>query len=96
MTYAKSVSSILGEGSGELSAGKLTGDNWNSLNMARGTGTVYPGKRNKVLTSTFQPPEAYNGRNVVINMATKMRTIVSKMLIMYIIPHLRNIDCLFV
>ena len=25
--------------------------------MARGTRTVYPGKRNKGLSSTFQPPE---------------------------------------
>ena len=30
--------------------------------------------------------------NVVINMATKMRTIVRKMYIMYMISHLRNID----
>ena len=28
VTYPKSVSSIPGEGSGELSEGKLTGDNW--------------------------------------------------------------------
>ena len=40
--------------------------------MARGTGTVDPDKRNKGLSSTFQPPE--EGRSVVINMATKMRT----------------------
>ena len=30
--------------------------------MARGTWTVYPGKRNKGLISTFQPPE--EGRSV--------------------------------
>ena len=30
--------------------------------MARGTRTVYPGKRNKGLSSTFQPPE--EGRSV--------------------------------
>ena len=30
--------------------------------MARGTRTVYPGKRNKGLSSTFQPPE--EGRTV--------------------------------
>ena len=30
--------------------------------MARGTRTVYPGKRNKGLSSTFQPPE--KGRSV--------------------------------
>ena len=48
--------------------------------MARGTRTVYPGKQNKGLSSTFQPPEeAYNSQNVVINMATKMVTIVQKM-----------------
>ena len=52
----KSVSSIPGEGSGELS------DNRNSLNMARGTRTVYSGMRNKGLSSTFQPPE--EGRSV--------------------------------
>ena len=32
-------------------------DNWHPLNIARGTRTVYPGKRNKGLSSTFQPPE---------------------------------------
>ena len=53
----KSVSSILGEGSGEFSEGKLTGDNWHILNMAHGTRTVYPGKQNNGLSSTFQPPE---------------------------------------
>ena len=56
------MSSIPGEGSGELSEGKLTGDNWHPLNMAHGTRTVYPGKRNKGLSSTFQPPE--EGRSV--------------------------------
>ena len=30
--------------------------------MARVTRTVYPGERNKVLSSTFQPPE--EGQNV--------------------------------
>ena len=30
--------------------------------MARGTRTVYPGERNKGLSSTFQPPE--EGRSV--------------------------------
>ena len=30
--------------------------------MARGTRTVYPGKRNKGLSSTFQPPK--EGRSV--------------------------------
>ena len=58
----KSASSIPGEGSGELSEGKLTGDNWHPLNMARGTRTVYPGERNKGLSSTFQPRE--EGRSV--------------------------------
>ena len=57
VTYPKSVSSIPGESSGELSEGKLTVDNWYPLNMARGTRTVYPGKQNKGLSSTFQPPE---------------------------------------
>ena len=48
--------------------------------MARGTRTVYPDKRNKELSSTFQPSEgSYNGRNFVINMATKMGTLVRKM-----------------
>ena len=37
-------------------------DNWYPLQMARGTITVYPGKRNKGLSSTFQPPE--EGRSV--------------------------------
>ena len=32
-------------------------DNWHPLSMARGTRTVYPGKRNKELSSTFQPHE---------------------------------------
>ena len=50
--------SIPAEGSGEPSEGKLTGDNWHPLNMARGTRTVYPGE----LSSTFQPPE--EGRSV--------------------------------
>ena len=50
------------EGSGELSAGKLTEDNWHSLTMTRGTKTVYLGKQNKGISSTFQPPE--EGRNV--------------------------------
>ena len=54
-----SLSSIPGEGSGELSEGKLTEitDNWHPLNMAHGTRTVYPGKQNKGSSSTFQPPE---------------------------------------
>ena len=53
-----------GEGSGELSEGKLARvtDDWHPLNMARGTRAVYPGKRNKGLSSTFQPPE--EGRSV--------------------------------
>ena len=51
------MSSIHGEGSGELSEGKLTGENWHPLNMTRGTRTVYPSKRNKGLSSTFQPPD---------------------------------------
>ena len=51
------MSSIPGEGSRELSEGKLTGDNWYPLNMDCGTGTVCPGKLNKGLSSTFQPPE---------------------------------------
>ena len=29
--------------------------------MARGTRTVYPGKRNKELSSTFQPPKEGRG-----------------------------------
>ena len=49
-------------------------DNWYPLKMAHGTRTVYPGKRNKGSSSTCQPPE--EGRNSVIHMATKMRTIV--------------------
>ena len=57
VTYPKSVSSIPGEGSGELSEGKLTRDNWYPSNMAHGTRTVYPDKQNKGLSSTFQPPE---------------------------------------
>ena len=57
-TLKKSVNSILGEGSGELSEVKLTGyGNWHPLNKAPGTRTVYPGERNKGLSSTFQPPE---------------------------------------
>ena len=56
------MSSIPAEGSGELSEGKLTGDNWYPLNMARGSRTVYLGKRNKGLSSTLQPPE--EGRRV--------------------------------
>ena len=32
-------------------------DNRHPLNMARGSRTVYPGKWNKRLSSTFQPPE---------------------------------------
>ena len=51
------MSSIPGEGSGELSEGKLTGDNWHLLNMACGTRTVYTCKQNKGLSLTFQPPE---------------------------------------
>ena len=51
------MSSIPGEGCGELSEGKLTRDNWHPLNMALGTWTVYPDKQNKGLSSTFQPPE---------------------------------------
>ena len=35
--HTRSVSSIPGEDSGELSEGKLTEDNWCPLNMARGT-----------------------------------------------------------
>ena len=58
----KSVSSIPDEGSGELSEGKLTGDNWHPLNMTRGTRTVNPGKQNQRLSSRFQPPE--EGRSV--------------------------------
>ena len=56
------VSSIPGEGSGELSKEKLTGDNWHPLNMAHGTRTVYPGEWNNGLCSTFQKPE--EGRSV--------------------------------
>ena len=37
-------------------------DNGRPLNMTRGTRTVYPGKKNKGLSSTFQPPE--EGRSV--------------------------------
>ena len=37
-------------------------NNRHPLNMARETRTVYPGKRNKGLSSTFQPPE--EGRSV--------------------------------
>ena len=50
-----------GEGSGELSEGKLT-DNWHPLDMARGTRIIYPGNRNKGLSTTFQLPE--EGRSV--------------------------------
>ena len=57
-----SLSSIPGESSGKLSEGKLTGDNRHPLNIVRGTRTVYSGKRNKVLSSTFQPLE--EGRSV--------------------------------
>ena len=39
----------------------LITDNWHPLNMARGTRTVYPGERNKRLSSTFQPPEEGRG-----------------------------------
>ena len=53
----KSESSIPGERSEERSEGKLTRDNLHPLNMTRGTRTVYPCKRNKGLSSTFQPPE---------------------------------------
>ena len=56
------MSSILGAGSVEILEGKLTGDNWHSLNMARGTRTVYPGNWNKGLNSTFHLPE--EGRSV--------------------------------
>ena len=51
------MSSRPGEGRGEPSVGKLTGDNWYPLNIACGTRTVYPGERNKGLSLTFQPPE---------------------------------------
>ena len=57
LLYPKSMCSIPSEGSGENSEGKLTGDNWHPLNMACGTRNVYPGKRNKGLSSIFQPPE---------------------------------------
>ena len=49
-----------GEGSGELSEGKLTGDNWHPLNMACGTRTLYPGEQNKGLSLTFQPQEGWS------------------------------------
>ena len=51
------MSSIPSEGSGELSEGKLTGDNWHSLNVALGTSTVYPSEWNKGISLTLQPPE---------------------------------------
>ena len=51
------MSSISGEGSGELSEVKLTGDNWHPLNMVHRTRKIYPCKRNKELSLTFQPPE---------------------------------------
>ena len=37
--------------------GKLTGENWKLTFIKHGTRTIYPGKQNKGLSSTFQPPE---------------------------------------
>ena len=54
---------------------------------------LYMAHGNKGSSSIFQLPEEDRNvqrPNVVINKATKMRKIVRKMLIIYIIPHLRQ------
>ena len=65
VTYPKSVSSIPGEGSGRTFRGEITQeitDDDIHKTWLLELETVYPGKWNKVLSSTFQSPE--EGRNV--------------------------------